>query len=238
MSQTCPSPGAHQTLSFSVTQLSTERQPKPGGENSLLWTGSQWGRWLAQIESHEWVDKIGLCAGLQNSCSSSSSHRKGDPEDIVLLCANDRWCKYSLCASPWYKCNWPSETLQGAWDAMCHLNPAWTAAEKHCNTTKNQGINSEALKKVKWWIGKAFRILPNTKLRFYFQMYHIIGKRHGSLMFLLEKLELYVIFRNSMCRCSPDINKCLSINCMRGNFFSKHFIFWFIQHLSCCLSTF
>lgn len=35
MLQTGPSPGAHQTLSFSVTQLSTERQPKPGGGNGL-----------------------------------------------------------------------------------------------------------------------------------------------------------------------------------------------------------
>lgn len=124
MHQACPSPGAHQTLSFSVKQLSTERQPKPGGENGLPWTGPQWGRWVAQIESHTWVDKIGLCAGLQNSLRSSS-HRKGDPEDTVLRCANGRWCKYSLCASPWHKCNWPSETLQGAWDVMCCLNPVW-----------------------------------------------------------------------------------------------------------------
>lgn len=151
------------------------------------------------------MDKIGLCAGLWNSLCSSS-HRKGGPEDTVLLCANGSWCKYCLCASPWHKCNWPSETLQGSWDAMCCLNPARTAAEKCCNTMTDQGMNSEALKKGKWWIGKAFRILPSTKLQFCFQMYHIIGKRHESLMFLLEKLELYVIFRNSMCRCSPDTN--------------------------------
>lgn len=76
---------------------------KPGGENSVLWTGPQWGRWVAQVEFHVWVDKIGLCAGLWNSLSSfSSSHRKGSPEDTVLLCANGRWCKYSLCASPWH----------------------------------------------------------------------------------------------------------------------------------------
>lgn len=76
---------------------------KPGGENSVLWTGRQWGRWVAQVEFHVWVDKIGLCAGLWNSLSSfSSSHRKGSPEDTVLLCANGRWCKYSLCASPWH----------------------------------------------------------------------------------------------------------------------------------------
>lgn len=113
-----------------------------------------------------------------------------------------------------------------------------TAAEKHCNTMTYRGMNSETLKKDKWWIGKALGTLPSTRVLFYFQMYHIIGKRHGSVMFLLEKLESNVILRNSICRCSPDINKCFTINCMRVSFYSKYFILWFIHHLFCCLSTF
>lgn len=99
-----------------------------------------------------------------------------------------------------------------------------TAAEKHCNTMTYWEMNSETLKD-KFRTGRALGTLPSSRFLFHSQIFHITGKSHSSVMFLLEKLELNVILWNSICRYSPDINKYFTNNCIRGSFYSKHFNF-------------